>query len=69
MENKVSYAFLCGKIAEKNIKKKEIASALNISPRALRNKLYGTQPFLWSEVRIMHSHFFSDVPIDELMKN
>lgn len=69
MENKKSYSFLNGKIAEKNLKKKEIAEALNISPRAFRNKLHGTQPFLWSEVLQMHSNFFSDISIDELMKN
>lgn len=69
MENKIYYSILNGKIAEKNLKKKEIAAALNISPRAFRNKLVGAQPFLWSEVRLMHSNFFSDTPIDELMKN
>lgn len=69
MERKNTYSILNGKIAERNYKKKEIAAALNISPRAFRNKLNGIQPFLWSEVRLIHSTFFPDITIDELMQN
>lgn len=68
-EHRKTYSVLCGKIAEKNLKKREIAEALHISPRAFRNKLLGITPFLWSEVCQMHSDFFSDISIDELMKN
>lgn len=68
MENSVLYPILLGKMAERNIKKGEAAQRLHITERAFRKKISGESPFLWSEVKMLHGSFFSDIPIDELMK-
>ncbi|MBS7174921.1 MAG: hypothetical protein KH056_01915 [Clostridiales bacterium] len=55
-------------IFERGIKKKDIAKALNITPRGLSLKLSGKRRFLWDEVCIMQEQFFTDVDKDELLK-
>lgn len=67
MEKAVVYPVLEGKIAERGILKKSIAEALNISPRALGNKMNGKTEFTWNEVVILQDTYFRDVSKDSLM--
>lgn len=55
-----------GEIARRGIQHDEIASALNISTRALRNKMNGTRPFTWPEVDGIQKRFFPDISKDYL---
>lgn len=67
MECAIRYPILEGKIAERGIRKKSIAQALNISPRALSNKLNGKSDFTWNEVVTIQEMYFMDVTKEELM--
>lgn len=67
MESKTRFPVLEGKIAERGLLKKNIADTLNISQRALSNKLNGKSDFTWREVVTMQSAYFSDVTKEELM--
>ena len=55
-------------IFERGIKKKDIAQAINITPRGLSLKLSGKKRFLWDEACIIQEQFFSDVSKDDLLK-
>lgn len=55
-----------GKIAEKNIKKKDIAKVIGIVPRTLSDKLKGDSGFTWDEVRTIRDTFFPDIEIEKL---
>lgn len=55
-----------GEIARRGIADAEIASAIKVSPRALRNKRNGTSPFTWPEVDVIQKTFFPDVTKDYL---
>lgn len=68
MAKAITYPALEGKIAERGILKKDIAAALNITQRALGDKLNGRTEFTWSEVVRMQGAFFADVPKDTLMQ-
>lgn len=68
MDRTITYPVLEGKIAERGIRKKTIAEALNITPRALGNKLNGKTEFSWSEVVELQSRYFQDVTKDDLMR-
>ncbi len=60
------YNFLEGKIAEGNIKKKDIAKVIGIAPRTLSDKLSGCSGFTWEEVKIIKNTFFPDIDIERL---
>lgn len=62
------YPVLEQMIFERGIKKKDVAKALNITPRGLSLKLTGRRKFLWDEACIMQEQFFPDVDKDELLK-
>lgn len=63
-----AFPVLEGKIAERGIMKKAIASRLGLSYRAFADRLNGASDFKWSEVQTMQSVFFPDVSKDELMR-
>lgn len=60
------YDFLESKIAEKNIKKKDIAKVIGIAPRTLSEKLCGGSSFTWEEVKSIKNTFFPDTDIEKL---
>lgn len=60
------YPVLVGEIAKRGIKKTVIASATNMSTRALYNKILGLTPFDWEEVCVIQSRFFPDMDKDTL---
>ena len=64
----VIFPNLVGKIAALGIKKSEIAKRLNISERALYNKLTGISSFTWEEACLIQQYFFPDVDINWLFK-
>ncbi len=64
----VKYNVLATKIFEKGIKKNAIAEALNITPRALNNKIYGISPFTWEQVCLIQRKFFPEFPKEEIFK-
>lgn len=61
------YPNLEGEIARNGIEQTDIASALGITPRALRNKINGVRPFTWPEVDTIHKRFFPYLAKDVLM--
>jgi predicted transcriptional regulator len=67
VENMIRYPALEGKIAERGIRKKDIAEALTISPRALSNKLTGKTDFTWNEVVTIRDRYFQDMAVEALM--
>ena len=64
MKNK--YQILATKIFECGIKKRSIAQKLNITPRALNNKIIGLAPFTWEQACIIQTKFFPDTTKDVL---
>lgn len=62
-----TFPILETEIFERGIKKKEIAQKLGIGEKALSNKLKGVSPFTWDEAAKLHSIFFQDVPIKQLL--
>ena len=67
MNKTIVYPILEGKIAERGIRKKSVAEALNINQRTLGNKLAGKTAFTWDEVVTLQATFFDDVSKDALM--
>lgn len=65
--SRIRFPVLEGKIAERGLLKKNIADTLNISQRALSNKLNGKNDFTWSEVVTMQETYFKDVSKEDLM--
>ena len=55
-----------GELARRGIDDVDIATLLNITPRALRNKRNGIRPFTWPEVDTIQKTFFPDVTKDYL---
>lgn len=64
----VEFPILAGEIAKRGIKKTAIASALEISTRALYNKMSGVVPFTWPETCAIQSQFFPDMDKDDLFR-
>ena len=64
--NEKTYPNLEGKIAERGIKKCKIADALQISTKALSNKLAGKSAFTWNQVKTIQKKFFPDIEKDYL---
>ena len=60
------YPTLTKEIANRGIKLKVIASAADMSERALYNKMQGIRPFTWPEVKVIWKQFFPDLSVDEL---
>ncbi|GEM_PF-994980 len=65
----IKYRTLATKIFEKGLKKNAIAKKLNITPRALNNKIAGLTPFTWEQVCLIQEIYFPDVPKDVLFKS
>ena len=55
-----------GEIARRGICKNEIANALGITARSLRNKLSGVSPLTWPQADFIQKNFFSDKDKDYL---
>ena len=55
-------------IFERGIKKKDIAEKLNISIKALSNKIAGKNAFTWDEVCTMQKYFFPDISKERLLQ-
>lgn len=66
--SKPYYPNLEAEISKNGIKKKDIAKALRISPRAFSLKMNGQVDFWWKEVGIIHS-FFPNIPAEELFEH
>lgn len=60
------YPTLEAQIAERGIKKNDIAEALNITPRGLSHKLVGKVKFALDEAIVIKQKFFPDIPIEQL---
>ena len=63
---KPKYPILCGKIAERGIKKSAISKRLGISERCLTNKLSGKTEFTWNQACVIQSIFFPDIEKEKL---
>ena len=61
------YPVLSGVIARRGIKKKDIASSIGVSGKALSNKLGGRSEFTWSQVETICEEFFPDMAPEELL--
>ncbi len=57
------YPNLEAEIAKRGIKKKDLACKLNLTPKALSNKLIGKTDFWLSEVMVIHSIFPDIEPV------
>ena len=63
------YPILEAKITEYGIKKKDIANAIGITPRALSLKLTGKVKFSLDEALAIKQKFFPTVPIEKLFEH
>jgi len=64
----IVYPVLAGKIVERGLTKRAVASELNVTERTFNNRLKGKGDFSWWDVVTMQNKFFPDVEKDELMK-
>lgn len=62
-----NFPILEAAIFDRGIKKKVIAEKLNISAKALSNKLSGKSTFTWDEVVTLKCVFFPDIAPERLM--
>lgn len=53
-----------GELVRRGIADAEVAAALKITTRALRNKRNGIRPFTWPEVNTIQKTFFPDMTKD-----
>ena len=65
---RIVYPNLVGEIAKRGIRRKDIASVLGISERALYTKLSGRVSFTWDEVVSMTERFFPGMNQMELFR-
>ena len=65
---RVVYPELVGGLARNSIKRKEVATALGITPRTLYSKLVGETDFTLSEANLIQHRFFPDMDKDVLFK-
>lgn len=63
------YPILEAKIAEHGVKKKDIASALGITARALSSKLTRKVSFTLDEALTIKQMFFPEVPAEKLFEH
>lgn len=66
MKKSCYFPNLEGEIARRGISKEEIAEVLNITTRALRNKLNGISPLTWPQADKIQKSFFPDKDKDYL---
>ena len=59
---------LIAEIAKKSIKKKDIACALDIDEKSLRNKIEGTTQFKANEMLKIRDTFFPEMTLDYLFE-
>lgn len=57
---------LNAEIARQNIKTKDIATALNLTEKSVRNKIIGKYDFTYSEMKAIRDKFFPQLTIDYL---
>lgn len=62
----VVFPVLEGVIAQRGIKKKAIATAINVTPRALSEKLNGNSKFYFDECSTIRRQFFPDMGLEQL---
>ncbi|MGN1134701.1 MAG: hypothetical protein ACI4SF_00600 [Oscillospiraceae bacterium] len=62
------YPTLEAEISKNGIKKQDIAKALNITPRALSQKMKGQVDFWWKEVATIQS-IFPNIPAEKLLEH
>lgn len=62
------YPELVGEMAKKSVTQRQVAAKLNISTKALYNRLTGRAEFTWPEVIIIHEEFFPNTDIKVLFK-
>ena len=67
-KNKSAYPALEAEIAFRQIRKKDIAESVNITPRAMSLKLVGKSNFTLNEALVIHQQFFKDVDFVTLFK-
>lgn len=60
------YRILNGKITERGILRRDIAQSIGVSSRAFRNKMTGTAPFTWDEVKLIRQKYFPDCALEYL---
>ena len=60
------YPNLAKAMAEREIRLRTIAESIEITERALRNKLTGATDFTWKEVCTIQARFFPERTKDEL---
>lgn len=61
-----AYPVLEAEIARRQIKKKDIAEAINIAPRSLSIKLMGKSDFTLTEAFVIRERFFEDMTVEKL---
>lgn len=64
-----AYPILEAEIARRQIKKKDIAEAIGITPRSLSIKLMGKTSFTLNEAFIIRERFFSDMTVERLFEH
>lgn len=69
MERRPYYPILESEIAKRGIKKKDIASALQISQRSFSQKINGKLHFWYDEACLIQKTFFKDVTKDSLFSH
>lgn len=64
-----AYPIIEAEIARRQIKKKDIAKAINITPRSLSIKLMGKSDFTLTEAFAIRESFFSDMTVEKLFEH
>lgn len=62
----LKYEFLAEEIYKRHFLKKDIAAHLNISTKALNNKIKGIAPFTWEQACEIQIEYFPDLPKETL---
>ena len=62
------YNNLIAEIARNHLKNKNIAEAVGISERALKNKIKGVSEFYWREVVLIKTLFFPSLALEYLFE-
>lgn len=64
-----AYPILEAEIARRQVKKKDIAEAINIAPRSLSIKLMGKSDFTLTEAFVIRERFFEDMTVEKLFEH
>lgn len=62
------YPVLVGMMAERAVKKADVAKEAGVSPQTLYSKMYGTTDFTLTEAERIHRRFFPDVEKEKLFQ-